>query len=78
MMQENIKDMKKKVDFVAVFIHWGPTHSAHGGLWARARIQGFEPTPTEIERFLNHTIVDAGADLVIGARRAFGKGMENL
>jgi len=74
MMQKCIKDLKKKVGFVAVSIHWGPGISIRASGGSGALI--FEAAPTDCQRALGHAIVDAGADLVIGGHPHSAQGME--
>jgi len=81
MMQECIKGLKKKVDFVVVAVHWGegtPLSTSHLGLHSTIRTLdptdqlrphrrlGVDANPNYVQRLLGHSMIDAGADLVIG------------
>lgn len=50
-MYDKVKEAKKKADIVVVFIHWG-----------KERIT----TPETYQTEMGHTLIDAGADLVVG------------
>lgn len=56
-----IKAAKKQADFVVVYVHWGEERKEY---------------PNEIQKTLAHNIVDAGADLVIGAHPHVLQGIE--
>ena len=72
MMQDSIKSLKKKVDFVVASIHGDP-HMPGFRDWGPP-VQ--DPTPTEYQRVLSHAMVDAGADLVIGHGPHSAQGIE--
>jgi poly-gamma-glutamate synthesis protein (capsule biosynthesis protein) len=76
MMQDCIKDLKKKVDFVVVSIHGNPHIPPMRDWWPELKFQGFDPTPTDSQRALYHTIIDIGADLVIGHGPHSAQGIE--
>ena len=78
MMQENIRDLKKKVDFVVVSVHGDPHIPPMRDFGPELEYQGFDPTPTESQRILTHIMIDAGADLVIGHGPHSAQGIENL
>lgn len=57
----DIKVLKKNVDFVVVAFHWGTEYTSN-------------PTPRQIE--LAHNAIDAGADLIIGNHPHWVQGVE--
>lgn len=58
---EKIKIAKEQADFVVVYVHWGEERKEY---------------PNEFQKTLSHHIVDAGADLVIGAHPHVLQGIE--
>lgn len=58
---EKIKTAKEQADFVVVYVHWGEER---------------KEKPNEAQTTLAHNIVDAGADLVIGAHPHVLQGIE--
>lgn len=58
---EDIKKYKKDVDYLIVSLHWGIEHSP-------------DPTPDQIS--LAHTIIDAGAKIVVGNHPQILQGIE--
>jgi len=50
-MERQIKESRKKVDFLIVNMHWGAEYRA---------------IPDERQKELSHFIIDSGADLIIG------------
>lgn len=50
-MYDKVKEAKKKADIVVVFIHWGQERAT---------------TPEAYQTEMGHTLIDMGADLVIG------------
>ncbi|ETP72367.1 Bacterial capsule synthesis protein [Lachnospiraceae bacterium JC7] len=58
---EKIKTAKEQADFVVVYVHWGEERKEY---------------PNEVQKTLAHDIVDAGADLVIGAHPHVLQGIE--
>ncbi len=57
----NIKKLKKEVDFLAVYTHWG---------------QEYKTEQNESQEILAHQFVDAGADAVIGSHPHVIQGQE--
>ncbi|SFG06691.1 CapA family protein [Oribacterium sp. WCC10] len=57
----DIKAAKEQADFVVVYVHWGEER---------------KESPNEVQKTLAHSIVDAGADLVIGAHPHVLQGTE--
>lgn len=55
--QECIKNVRDKVDFIVVAMHWGP-----GIIVSDMK----EASPTNGQQILAHAIIDSGADLVVG------------
>ncbi|WP_051671541.1 CapA family protein [Oribacterium sp. P6A1] len=58
---EKIKSAREQADFVVVYVHWGEERKEN---------------PNEVQKTLAHDIVDAGADLVIGAHPHVLQGIE--
>ena len=58
---EEIKQAKEQADLVVVYVHWGEER---------------KEMPNEIQTTLAHDIVDAGADLVVGAHPHVLQGIE--
>lgn len=50
-LQQDIKELKRQVDFVIVAFHWGVEYTS---------------IPTQQQKTFAHTAIDAGADLIIG------------
>ncbi len=49
---DDVRQLRDRVDLVVVYCHWGISAS---------------PQPAEYQRLIGHALVDAGADLVVGA-----------
>lgn len=60
-MEEDIKQLRREVDLVAVMPHWGKEYIA-------------TPEPGQVD--LAHAAIDAGADLVVGGHAHWPKGIE--
>ncbi|MBA7679326.1 putative polyglutamine synthesis accessory protein [subsurface metagenome] len=73
-MQDCIERVRDEVDFVVVSIHWGPGIAIRSG--GKLSTYIFEAIPTNCQRLLGHSIVDAGADLVIGGHPHSAQGIE--
>lgn len=58
---EDVKKLRKQVDYVVVNFHWGVERA---------------PLPEEWQRTLAHRVVDAGADLIIGHHPHILQGIE--
>lgn len=57
----DIQNLRKQVDFVIAAFHWGVEYTS---------------SPTDFQRELAHTAVDAGADLIIGNHPHWVQGVE--
>ena len=60
-LAESVKAAKQHADYVVVYMHWGIER---------------DEMPNEVQRNIAHNIVDAGADLVIGAHPHVLQGLE--
>ena len=60
-LAETVKTAKEQADYVIVYMHWGIER---------------DEMPNEVQRNIAHNIVDAGADLVIGAHPHVLQGLE--
>lgn len=60
-LAEAVKAAKQKADYVIVYMHWGIER---------------DEMPNEVQRNIAHNIVDAGADLVVGAHPHVLQGLE--
>lgn len=60
-LAESVKAAKQQADYVVVYMHWGIER---------------DEMPNEVQRNIAHNIVDAGADLVIGAHPHVLQGLE--
>ena len=60
-LAEEIKAAKQQADYVIVYVHWGIER---------------EEMPNEVQTTLAHRLVDAGADLVVGAHPHVLQGIE--
>jgi poly-gamma-glutamate capsule biosynthesis protein CapA/YwtB (metallophosphatase superfamily) len=61
LMEEDIRNLRPQVDYVAVSIHWGEDKSAN---------------VSPANRKLAHELIDAGADIILGSHTPFPKGIE--
>ena len=60
-LSKEIKEAKQQADYVIVYVHWGIER---------------EERPNEVQTTLAHCLVDAGADLVVGAHPHVLQGIE--
>ena len=60
-LAEEVKAAKQQADYVIAYVHWGIER---------------EETPNEVQKSIAHRLVDAGADLVIGAHPHVLQGLE--
>jgi hypothetical protein len=61
LIEQDIRNLRPQVDYVAVSIHWGEDKSAN---------------VSPANRKLAHEIIDAGADIILGSHTPFPKGIE--
>lgn len=60
-LAEEVKAAKQQADYVIAYVHWGIER---------------EETPNEVQKSIAHRLVDAGADLVVGAHPHVLQGIE--
>lgn len=60
-LAEEVKAVKQQADFVIAYVHWGIER---------------EEMPNEVQKSIAHRLVDAGADLVVGAHPHVLQGLE--
>ena len=60
-LAEEVKAVKQQADYVIAYVHWGIER---------------EEMPNEVQKSIAHRLVDAGADLVIGAHPHVLQGLE--
>lgn len=60
-LAEEVKAAKQQADYVIAYVHWGIER---------------EETPNEVQKSIAHRLVDAGADLVVGAHPHVLQGLE--
>lgn len=60
-LAEEVKAAKQQVDYVIAYVHWGIER---------------EEMPNEVQKSIAHRLVDAGADLVVGAHPHVLQGLE--
>lgn len=60
-LAEEVKAAKQQADYVIAYVHWGIER---------------EETPNEVQESIAHRLVDAGADLVVGAHPHVLQGIE--
>lgn len=60
-LAEEVKAAKQQADFVIAYVHWGIER---------------EEMPNEVQKSIAHRLVDAGADLVVGAHPHVLQGLE--
>ena len=60
-LAEEVKAAKQQADYVIVYVHWGIER---------------EEMPNEVQKSIAHRLVDAGADLVLGAHPHVLQGLE--
>ena len=60
-LAEEVKAAKQQADYVIAYVHWGIER---------------EETPNEVQKSIAHRLVDAGADLVVGAHPHVLQGVE--
>lgn len=60
-LAESVKAAKQQADYVVVYMHWGIER---------------DEMPNEVQRNIAHNIIDAGADLVVGAHPHVLQGLE--
>ena len=60
-LAEEVKEAKQQADYVIAYVHWGIER---------------EEMPNEVQKSIAHRLVDAGADLVVGAHPHVLQGLE--
>lgn len=60
-LAEEVKAAKQQADYVIAYVHWGIE---------------WEETPNEVQKSIAHRLVDAGADMVVGAHPHVLQGIE--
>ena len=60
-LAEEVKAAKQQADYVIAYVHWGIER---------------EETPNEVQKSIAHRLVDAGADMVVGAHPHVLQGLE--
>ena len=60
-LAEEVKAAKQQADYVIAYVHWGIER---------------EETPNEVQKSIAHRLVDAGADMVVGAHPHVLQGIE--
>jgi hypothetical protein len=60
-LTKEIKDVRRQVDYVVVYMHWGEERAVQ---------------PNSVQTDMGHALIDAGADLVVGAHPHVLQGIE--